>query len=143
VGFLHTLRLRDAARRLNDPAALVEEYDARTETDIRPWYDAQIAVDRVRFAEMNAAREGTAMAEVTDDLALRIGGLMSVMAFDPDLFRTALEYVGTITPIQQILARSAVRDAVLAAREKARNAPPPPFPGPTRQQLLDIVTSAE
>jgi 2-polyprenyl-6-methoxyphenol hydroxylase-like FAD-dependent oxidoreductase len=142
VGFLHALRLRDAARRLNDPAALVEEFDARTEAEMRPWYDAQIAVDRVRFAEMNALREGTAMRPVTDPLALGIGGLMSVMAVDPELFRAALEYIGTITPIQQVLARPAVRDAIQAAREKTQGAPPPHMPGPTREQLLAIVESS-
>ena len=59
MGFLHALRLRDALRAHgDDPRALVEEFDRRTEAEIAPWYDAQIAVDRARFAEMEALREG-------------------------------------------------------------------------------------
>ena len=141
VGFLHARRLRDAARgRLDQPAALVQEFDASTETDIRPWYDAQIAVDRVRFAEMNALREGQQPPPVVDDLALGIRALLSTMAFDPDLYRAALEHIGTVTPIQEVLARPGVSDAIRAVRERLKNTPPPSMPGPNRQQLLDIIS---
>jgi hypothetical protein len=58
---------------------------------------------------------------------------------DPDLFRAALEYIGTITPIQQILTRPAVQERIRAVREAFKDAPPPSLPGPNRQQLLEIV----
>lgn len=141
VGFLHARQLRDVARRrLDDPAALVREFDARTETRIRPWYDAQIAVDRVRFAEINALREGQQSPPVVDDLALSIRALLSTMAFDPDLYRAALEYIGTVTPIQEVLARPGISDRIRDVRERLKNTPPPSMPGPNRQQLLDIIS---
>jgi flavin-dependent dehydrogenase len=141
VGFLHAQRLRDVARSsLDDPAALVEAFDAITERDIRPWYDAQIALDRARFAEMTALREGQPPPAVTDDLTLRIRGLLSAMAFDADLYRAALEYIGTVTPIQEVLARPGVSDAVRAVRERLKNTPLPAMPGPNRQQLLEVVS---
>ena len=60
---------------------------------------------------------------------------------DPDLFRDALEYVGTMTPVQEILERPEVVQRIAAAREamKMKAAPPPPIPGPNRTQLLQLV----
>ena len=139
VGLLHARRLRDVARRLNDPFELVEEFDARTEAEIRPWYDAQMAVDRARFADMNAIRDGQPPLPVTDELAGSIRALLATMIFDADLFRAAIEYISTITPVQQILARPSVRERIQSVRETLKNTPPPPIPGPTRQQLLEIL----
>ena len=70
VGFLHALRLRDVLRTHgDDPRVLVEEFDRRTQADITPWYEAQIAVDRARFGEMVALREGREPAPPAHDLA--------------------------------------------------------------------------
>jgi 2-polyprenyl-6-methoxyphenol hydroxylase-like FAD-dependent oxidoreductase len=139
VGFLQALRLRDAIREAaGDPRALVEEYDRRTEAEITPWYHAQIAIDRARFAEMEALREGRE-PPAADGLARAIGQLFGAMAVDPELYRCALEYVGTLTPVQAILARAGVQEAIAAARAVLKEAPPPRIPGPNRQQLLDLM----
>ena len=143
VGMLHGAQLRDTLRNSDRSArGLVEEFDARTERHIRPWYDAQIAADRMRFAEMNALRDGHAPAPPADGLANGIQALMSTMAFDPDLFRAGLEYVGTITPIQQILARPIVTEAISQAGEALKQRTSSPLPGPTRAQLLEISGGA-
>ena len=75
----------------------------------------------------------------TDELFRAIRSLLSTMALDPELFRAGLEYVGTITPVQQILARPEIRQRIDAVRAAVSNAPPPSLPGPKRQQLLAIV----
>ena len=140
VGFLQALRLRDALRVCgDDPRALVEEFDRRTEAEITPWYQAQIAVDRARFAEMEAIREGREPGAPDNELARRIGSLMSVLGADPDLFRAAMEYIGTITPVQQILQRPEVVQRMAAARDAMKGAPRGPVPGPTREQLLQLI----
>ena len=141
VGMLHGLELRNVLRRhQNDsPTTLGEAFHAATESEIRPWYDAQIAVDRARFADMNAIRDGQAPPPVIDPLAGAIRSLVSTMAFDADLFRAGLEYIGTLTPAQRILAREEVRERIRATGEPLRKAPPPPLPGPTRQQLLELL----
>jgi 2-polyprenyl-6-methoxyphenol hydroxylase-like FAD-dependent oxidoreductase len=140
VGFLHALRLRDAARAHGDnPRALADDFDRRTEEDIAPWYHAQIAVDRARFADMVALREGREPTPPANELGRRIGSLLSSMAADPDLFRDALEYVGTVTPVQKILERPEVVQRIAAAREALKGAPRPPIPGPNRAQLLQLV----
>jgi len=143
VGFLHALRLRDAVRAHgDDPGALVEDFDRHTEADVAPWYHAQIAVDRARFGEMMALREGREPEPPANELARRIGSLMSSMAASPDLFRDALEYVGTVTPVQEILERPEVIARIAAAREATKGRPRPPIPGPNRTQLLELVTPA-
>ena len=139
VGFLHALRLRDVARSLHHPSELAKEFDARTEAELRPWFDAQMAADRARFAEMEALRAGRPAPPIVDELALGIRGLMSTMAFHPELYRAALEHVATITPVQNVLARPSVREAMAAVRKVLETSPPPPMPGPSRQQLLEIV----
>jgi 2-polyprenyl-6-methoxyphenol hydroxylase-like FAD-dependent oxidoreductase len=140
VGFLHARKLRDVLRDAgSDPQALVEAFDAKTEGEIRPWYDAQIAVDRARFAEMDALRDGRQPPEPSDQLGKDIKAFLMSMLANPDLFRAGLEYIGTITPVQQILRRPAVIEAVLAAREAMKHAPPARMPGPDRTRLLELL----
>jgi len=140
VGFLQAVRLRDAVRAHgDDPRTLVEDFDRRTEADIAPWYHAQIAVDRMRFGEMVAIREGRDPTPPSNELARGIAGLMSSIAASPDLLRDALEYVGTLTPVQEILARPEVGQRIAAARKAMKGLPRPPMPGPNRDQLLQLV----
>ena len=140
VGFLHALRLRDVLREtLDDPVAVAREFDRRTETEIAPWYHAQIAVDRARFADMEAIREGRQPTPPADALARQIGSLFGALAADPDLFRAALEYVGTLTPVQDILRRPVIAEKIRAAHEQMKNRPPVPMPGPNRNQLLELM----
>jgi 2-polyprenyl-6-methoxyphenol hydroxylase-like FAD-dependent oxidoreductase len=140
VGFLQALRLRDALRASgDDPRALVEDFDRRTEAEIAPWYRAQIAVDRARFADMEAHREGRQPTAPNNELAQRITSLLALLAADPDLFRAAMEYIGTITPVQEILDRPEVAQRMAVAREAMKSRPPTPVPGPNREQLLQLA----
>jgi 2-polyprenyl-6-methoxyphenol hydroxylase-like FAD-dependent oxidoreductase len=59
VGFMHAVALRDVLRdRVDDPLALTLDFDAATEARVTPWYHSQIAVDRARFAQIEALRAG-------------------------------------------------------------------------------------
>ena len=140
VGFLQALRLRNSLRVSgDDPLALVEEFDRCTEAEIAPWYRAQIAVDRARFSEMDAIRQGREPTVPDNELSRRILSLLSSMAADPDLFRAALEYIGTITPVQEILERPDVAQRIATVREAMKGIPRPPIPGPPREQLLQLA----
>jgi 2-polyprenyl-6-methoxyphenol hydroxylase-like FAD-dependent oxidoreductase len=136
VGLLHAVQLRDAVRTAGgDPGTLVRRFDELTETHVTPWYRAQIAMDRARYAQIAVLQEGREPPPPTEDLARRTMALFTAMIADPDLFRATLEYVGTVTPIQDVLARADV------ARKVADAADPPPMPplGPDRTQLLALV----
>jgi 2-polyprenyl-6-methoxyphenol hydroxylase-like FAD-dependent oxidoreductase len=141
VGMLHAVQLRDALRRgLDDPHSLALEFDARTESEVTPWYDAQIASDRTRFAQIEAAREGRESPPPVGDLAQRLAGFFSVMIADADLFRAGLEYVATLAPIQRILERPEIAERMRAATAALRDAPSFEIPGPSRAQLLELVS---
>jgi hypothetical protein len=88
---------------------------------------------------MGAIREGREPTVPDNELGRRIVSLMSLLPTDPDLFRAALEYIGTITPVQVILERPEVAQRMAAAREAMKGKPRPPIPGPTREQLLKLV----
>ena len=114
-------------------------FDAKTEADITPWYDAQIAVDRARFAAMEAFRDGRTPTAPTDQLSTDIRSLLLTMVTDPDLFRAGIQYIGTITPVQTILQRAGVADRIHAVKDAIKHAPPPPMPGPDRARLLSLA----
>ena len=139
IGMMHALRLRDVVREVGEnPATLVRDFDRRTETEMTPWYRAQLARDRARFAEMDALRQGKEPEPLADGLARDVESLFLTMIADPDLFRLALEYLGTITPIQEILERPGVREAIRAQRAGLKDRPVRIL-GPNRQQLLELV----
>jgi 2-polyprenyl-6-methoxyphenol hydroxylase-like FAD-dependent oxidoreductase len=138
VGFKHAVRLRDVLRATGgDPRTLAYAFDEATETEVAPWYHAQIAVDRARYAEIRALCEGREPPRPTDPLSRSLASLFAIMPTDPDLFRACMEYVATVTPIQEIIKRPAVAEAVGAAMEQGPGAMQ--MPGPTRAQLLDLV----
>jgi 2-polyprenyl-6-methoxyphenol hydroxylase-like FAD-dependent oxidoreductase len=140
VGLMHAVRLRDVLREpLARPLALAEEFHARTEAEIAPWYHAQIAGDRFRFAEIEALCAGREPPPPADALTAQLASLFGAMIADPDLFRAGFEYVGTVTPIQSILARPAVVDRIRAVQEAANDSPPITLPGPDRAELLALV----
>jgi 2-polyprenyl-6-methoxyphenol hydroxylase-like FAD-dependent oxidoreductase len=139
IGLMHAVRLRDALRETpDDPTAQALAFDARTEAEVTPWYHAQIALDRVRYAQVEAVREGREPPPPSDDLSRSAASLFATLIADPDLFRAALEYVGTITPIQDIVRRPDVAERIRAATESLGSTPLQ-MPGPDRKQLLAIL----
>lgn len=139
VGFHHAVRLRDALREgLEDPVDAQLRFDELTERDIAPWYEAQVARDTYRFAEIEALRRGDD-PPAPDRAYLPIHNLLTVMAADPILFRAALEYIGTLTPVGEVLERPEVQERMSAVLERMKDAPPPTMPGPDRAQLLALV----
>jgi 2-polyprenyl-6-methoxyphenol hydroxylase-like FAD-dependent oxidoreductase len=140
VGLKHVVRLRDVLRASgDDPYVLAEQFDAVTEAEITPWYRAQIVSDRTRFAAIEAMCAGREPPPPSDPLAQRMQALFAAVLSDPDLFRASLEYVGTITPVQDILERPDVEQRIRTATEAMRDQPPLPMPGPDRAQLLALV----
>jgi 2-polyprenyl-6-methoxyphenol hydroxylase-like FAD-dependent oxidoreductase len=140
VGFMHAVRLRDALRQTSgDPRALARAFDALTEAEVAPWYHAQIAADRMRFAQIAAFRDGREPPPPADELSKLTASLFGSMIADPDLFRAALEYISTITPIQEILGRPEVAERIRAVTEATPGSVPFEMPGPDRAALLELM----
>jgi len=141
VGMLHAQRLRDVLRRFpDDPWNLVKEFDEITERDLRPWYDAQVASDGLRFAAMEAARTGQRPPTPSDPLTRDIALLRTGMLANGDLFRLGLEYLGTLASAQDIMNRPGVRARMQESVAQFANDPPPAMPAPSREQLLELAS---
>src|SRR5262245_18569174 len=140
VGLMQAVRLRDALREaLDDPWTLAQHYHEMTEAEITPWYRAQIAMDRARFAEMEALREGRERPTLEDPFVERIGVLMNAMTTDLELFRGALEYIATLTPIEEILRRPHIARLLDEFKQATGASAAPMLPGPNREALLEIL----
>jgi 2-polyprenyl-6-methoxyphenol hydroxylase-like FAD-dependent oxidoreductase len=140
VGLLHAVALRDVLHdTVADPTELARAFHERTEAEVAPWYHAQIAADRTRYAEIEALREGREPPPPVDELSRSLALLRVAMLADPDLFRAALEYIATITPIQQILERPEVARGLAATMAAPGDSPGTQMPGPDRKQLLGLV----
>ncbi len=137
VGFGHAVRLRDLVReRLGDPRGLSEEWDAITEAEFAPWYWGQIMVDRARYLEIEALRQGR--EPVRSDDGQLLDTFFRLMFTDADIFRAGLEVITCITPLAQILTRPGVQ-ARVDPRVGADAGEPLQMPGPTRAELLALV----
>jgi hypothetical protein len=86
-----------------------------------------------------AVREGRQPPLPADELARLIIDLRRFTRLDADIARASLEYIGTVTPIQQIAERPELREKLTAVKESIDDAPPPAIPGPGRAQLLELV----
>jgi hypothetical protein len=132
--------LRDALREgPEDPLDFQLHFDDSTERHVAPWYRAQVARDSYRFAEIEALRRGVQPPSPEGAYA-PIHDLFMGMAADPVLFRAGLEYVGTLTPVEDVLEREEVRVRLAAVREATRSSSPPRIPGPDRDRLLSLVS---
>ena len=118
VGFKHAVRLRDVLHTGDaNPYALAEEFHQITETEAAPWFWSQIADDRARIAEIMAVREGRQPAPPADEPARLMRDLRRFAPADPDIARAMLEYIGTLTPIQEIADRLDLRDKLAAVKQ--------------------------
>jgi hypothetical protein len=65
--------------------------------------------------------------------------LRKAMFGDGALFRLGLEYIATLATAQEIMNRPGVRRRFEEAAVELRKNGPPPMPGPSREQLIELV----
>lgn len=139
VGMRHALLLRDVMREgLDDPFEFQMRFDALTERDVAPWYRAQVLRDGYHFAQIEALRRGEKPPRPEAAYA-PIHQLFATMGTDPVLFRAAMEYVGALTPVEDVLQRTEVRERLSEAWERLKGSPLRLPPGPDRAQLLELM----
>jgi 2-polyprenyl-6-methoxyphenol hydroxylase-like FAD-dependent oxidoreductase len=137
LGMWHASRLRDLLRTANgDAGAVATEWHAITESELVPWYEAQIQMDRARVAEINDIRAGIERPP-SDDMQTKMTlAFFTAAQFDPDCFRMFLEVMGCLATPMEILSRPGAFEKVIGASEGREL---PPIPGPTRAELLELV----
>jgi 2-polyprenyl-6-methoxyphenol hydroxylase-like FAD-dependent oxidoreductase len=136
-GLFHVTRLRDIVRSyLAAPGELAQAWDAVTETEMTPWYRATVEVDRARRAEIDALIEGRPVPVPADPVAMIRQAMAVAMAYDAEVFRAYLEIIGVLALPQQVLARPGMTDRIMTVAE---GRDPLPVPGPTREEVLDLM----
>src|SRR4051794_32635671 len=140
LGLIQAVCLRDVLRAGADdaPPAFAARWDDEVETTMTPWYAATVSVDRGRRAEMRAARDGEPPARPQGPAAAG-AALMQAAAYDPEVFRAALEIIGCLALPAGVLSRPGLAEGAL--RVVAEH-PPTPSRGPDREQLLRLVAGA-
>jgi 2-polyprenyl-6-methoxyphenol hydroxylase-like FAD-dependent oxidoreductase len=136
VGAVHAQALRRTLAEhlpgVVDHEALVRRWHEVTETTVTPFWRTQIAMDRVRLAEMEALRGGRDVPHREGPLAL----LLASASTDPVLLRATVEHQLCLATADQILARPEV-----ATRLAGLGAMPAPFdqPGPDRARVVELL----
>lgn len=133
VGIVHAQALRRVVTaHLGDPVALARRWQQVTEADVEPFYRNQLASDRVRLAEMDAARAGRPPAEDPDRAAFA-----AATVADADVFRATMEMISCLALPSEVMARPGMPERI--ARYAGQR--PPPMPGPDRSRLLDLLAA--
>lgn len=139
IALLHGCALRDLLREVtpaDDPMGFARAWDERTESEVGPWYDGTVAVDRHRLGEIEAELAGRPYE--TDDPAWAMSTALSSGAVqDPQLARAFLRIANMVATPQEVLGDPAVFEAAVAAAELPRY----PLPGPTRAELVGVATA--
>ncbi len=136
LGFIHVeLLRREIARHAHDHVALAMGFDEATETEMRPYHDATTALDRRRVAEMRALLAGET---IDPDPATQITNVLSAAgAFDATCARAYGEIFNLYAVPDEVLARPGMYDHVMSLADKI---PTDPLPGPSRQELLALLS---
>ncbi|MBB3676433.1 FAD-dependent oxidoreductase [Modestobacter versicolor] len=137
MGFLHATCLRDQLREGvdDDPRTFAQRWDDGVERTMTPWYQATLAVDRARLAEMRALRDGQ-VPEPPQGRAALGPALRQAAPHDLELFRAMLEIVGCLALPAEVFSRPGLAERVMRT---AAEHPSPGAPGPDRGQLLALL----
>jgi flavin-dependent dehydrogenase len=135
IGIIHAQLLRQTVRsHLGDPAGFARAWDEGTERHVAPFYRDQISADHARLAEMTALRDGRPWSPPDSPM----NRLVNAAAYDPAAFRAFLATVMCLALPQDILTRPDIKDTL----ERIGDKTPPPFPGPDRQRLLQLLSGS-
>lgn len=133
MALLHCVRLRELLRAgLGSPGEVAVTWDADTTAHLQPWHETTLQTDRQRFREMEAAIRGVA----ADPLPPLMEAFGRAVSHDGEVFRALLEIRQVLGLPSEVFGRAGFVDRVLEAAVGRQTTPPP---GPTRQELLDLV----
>jgi len=137
LGLDHAARLRDVVRaHLDAPSDLVSAWDEVTEREFTPWYEATIAVDRARLAEIRALQQGHQPAPPADPAVALRSRFPVAAARDATAFRALMEIIGCVSLPSDVFGRPEVIEAI---ESKTDDGEVPPLVGPSRAELLALL----
>jgi 2-polyprenyl-6-methoxyphenol hydroxylase-like FAD-dependent oxidoreductase len=137
LGFLHAVALRDLLRTDSapDPLDLVRRWDTVTETELRPWYDATLFVDRHRLREIEAYIAGEPY-EPDDPRWELEKSLQAAAGKDPACLRAVLA-IASCLELPEVALAGGVAERALELGSDWREEP---SLGPNREELLSLLS---
>jgi hypothetical protein len=138
MGAVHARALQQVLREVDvaDGDKVVRAFDDVTGAVVEPIYRATVAFDRHRLAEL--AGEISGVPYETDDPGWAMAKALSAAALaDPDALRLYARTALLLEPAAQVLADPA---SVARVRALGGSAPRYPLPGPSRAELLDVIS---
>jgi 2-polyprenyl-6-methoxyphenol hydroxylase-like FAD-dependent oxidoreductase len=139
-GLMHGALLRDTLREhAAGTADFAAAWDEATEREMAPWYEATVAADRARMAQLDAVRAGGPYVVPADPASRLRAALPLAMGVDGDAFRAGIEIGGCLALPGEVFARPGLAEKVMAAAAARGDAR---LPGPGRAELLELVSSA-
>ena len=138
IGMLHAQTLRDTLRHTGPdrPGELSEAFAVATADTVEPWYQATLAFDRHRLAEMAAEADGVTY-EPDDPAYEMTGALAAASSRDPDVLRGFLDIVGVLDLPGDVMARPGMFEKIIefGADWRTQEAI-----GPNRDQLVAMAS---
>lgn len=135
MAMLHSVALRDLLQSApDDPAAVVEAWDAVTEERLTPWYEATTSMSNSRLAEMQRIAIGAPDSPASNGAAdaMRQAFFAAAM-FDADVYRALVRLMNVIVRVDELFADPGLFEKILAV---AADVPAQTLAGPTREKLL-------
>ncbi len=139
LALMHAACLRDVVRSgLEDPLEFALTWDTVTESELTPWYRETVEEDRSRLRDMTALRAGRVPELPSGPAALRLA-LLAAVRESPEALRGFVANRNCLRLQSELWEDPDLTECIRAGGGAG---PPPPFPGPDREQLLARVGAA-
>jgi 2-polyprenyl-6-methoxyphenol hydroxylase-like FAD-dependent oxidoreductase len=125
----------------DDPRARAQAYETASEREVRPWYAAAVAQDRMNkeTGHENGRETGRKDARFGDVLR---DGLAPALRTDARVFRAFVRTFNLLDPPDTLVTDPDIVGRILAAYEQRHQRPPEPPLGPRRAELVDQLSLA-
>ena len=136
---LHTHLEQSVRDHMDRPFDLALALDNELEDRCAPWYRFQVVADRDRHVAVKAAIEGRAQSgpgDLDNPVMQMVRAFALAAQYDADVVRAFTEVFSCLTHPAAVLGRPGMMEKVL---EASAGRTPRPTPGPTREELLELV----
>jgi 2-polyprenyl-6-methoxyphenol hydroxylase-like FAD-dependent oxidoreductase len=136
IGMIHAAALRDLLRDPpDDPVAFAQAFDIASHETADPYVRGTLEYDAQRIAEVDAELDGVDFVPNEDYELTKM--LFNAAGKDPEMLRAVLDIATVMDAPGDVLGRPEVQTR---ARELGANWRNEPLPGPSREELLEIIS---
>lgn len=137
MALMHAVALMPAVTQtLDRPVELAKAWESITRGELRPWYDATVAIDRARSREMHAIRTGE-IDRQGELMSPEETAFLAAVLTDPTVFRAQLEILCLLATPDEVKARPEIHERVAATAADMPDIPTPDVP--TRAELEALL----